>query len=137
MKILTLIVRILFGLMFVVFGLNGFLDFMPKPKEPPKGHALEFFTALSATGYLRVVMALQLIGGVLVWSGRFLPLGLLVLGPIIVNILLFHIYIDRNGLERAIVTSALALFLFCRHWSAFAPAFRPYTPAKSNVPPSS
>ena len=70
MKILTLIVRILFGLMFVVFGLNGFLDFMPKPKEPPKGHALEFFTALSATGYLRVVMALQLIGGVLVWSGR-------------------------------------------------------------------
>src|SRR6266496_1503657 len=98
MKILTLIVRILFGLMFVVFGLNGFLDFMPKPKEPPKGHALEFFTALSATGYLRVVMALQLIGGVLVLSGRFLPLGLLLLGPVIVNILLFHVFMAPNGL---------------------------------------
>jgi uncharacterized membrane protein YphA (DoxX/SURF4 family) len=137
MRILTIIVRILLGLMFVVFGLNGFLDFMPKPKEPPTAHALEFFTALSATGYLKVVMSLQLIGGLLVLSGRFLPLGLLVLGPIVVNILLFHIYIDRNGLEIAVVTSALALFLLCRHWSAFASVFRPFTPASTNPPAGS
>src|SRR5262249_968995 len=112
-------------------GLNGFLDFIPKPKEPPTGHALEFFTALSATGYLKVVMSLQFIGGLLVLSGRFLPLGLLVLGPIVVNILLFHIYIDRKGLEMAVVRSGLGLLLFFRHWSAFAPVFRPYRPTTS------
>lgn len=137
MKILTIIVRILFGLMFVVFGLNGFLDFIPKPKEPPTGHALEFFSALSATGYLKVVMSLQFLGGVLVLSGRFLPLGLLVLGPIIVNILLFHTYIQPKGLDIALVTSALSLFLLWRHWSAFAPVFRPYTPASTSPPASS
>jgi putative oxidoreductase len=137
MKILTIIVRILLGLMFVVFGLNGFYKFIPEPKEPPTGHALEFFSALSGTGYLKVIMSLQLIGGVLVLSGRFLPLGLLVLGPIVVNILLYHIYIDHKGLELAVVTSALALFLLCRHWSAFAAVFRPYTPASTSPPASS
>src|SRR5437899_1643478 len=117
MKILTIIARILLGLFFVVFGLNGFLQFIPMPPPPP-GHAGEFTGALFGTGYLSVVMALQLIGGVLVLSGRFLPLGLLVLGPVIVNILLFHIFMDRKGLPMAIVVAALALFLLARHWSA-------------------
>src|SRR5258707_1088669 len=79
----------------------------------------------------------QLIGGVLVLSGRFLPLGLLVLGPIVVNILLYHIYIDRKGLEIAVVSSALALFLLCRHWSAYASVFRPFRPASTNPPAGS
>ena len=74
MKTATLIARILLGLMFVVFGLNGFLHFIPMP-PPPKGPAGEFAGALFSTGYLNVVMALQLVGGLLVLSGRFLPLG--------------------------------------------------------------
>ncbi|MGH8248721.1 MAG: hypothetical protein ACREUU_20110 [Gammaproteobacteria bacterium] len=136
MKILTIIIRILLGLMFVVFGLNGFLHFIPMG-PPPTGHAGEFVGALGATGYMHVVMSLQFIGGVLVLSGRFLPLGLLVLGPILVNILLFHIYMEPKGLGLALVVSVMGLFLLGRHWSAFAPVFRPYAPAKSSVPPSS
>ena len=137
MKILTLIARILLGLMFVVFGLNGFFEFIPRPKELPPAHALEFAGALSATGYMKVVMALQLVGGALVLSGRFLPLGLLLLGPVIVNILLFHIFMAPNGLAMAIVVSALSLFLLGRHWSAFASIFRPFTPTRSSPPASS
>jgi len=134
MKILTLIARILLGLMFVVFGLNGFFDFIPKPKEPPTGHALEFAGALMATGYMKVVMALQLIGGALVLSGRFLPLGLLLLGPVIVNILLFHVFLEPKGLGMAIVVSALSLFLLGRYWSAYSAVFRPFVSANPNTP---
>lgn len=137
MKILTLIARILLGLLFVVFGLNGFFEFIPRPKEPPPAHALEFAGALQATGYMKVVMTLQLVGGALVLSGRFLPLGLLLLGPVIVNILLFHIFMDRNGLPMALVVSALALFLLGRHWSAFASVFRPFRPTISGPPAGS
>jgi len=72
--------------------------------------------------------------GALVLSGRFLPLGLLLLGPVIVNILLFHVFMERNGLAMAIVVSALALFLLGRHWSVFASVFRPFTPASTNPP---
>ena len=135
MKILTIIVRILLGLMFVVFGLNGFKQFIPMDPPPP-GHGLEFAGALSATGYMKVVMTLQLVGGALVLSGRFLPLGLLLLGPVIVNILLFHIFMEPKGLAMAIVVSALAIFLLGRHWSAYASVFRPFKPANSRPPAS-
>jgi putative oxidoreductase len=127
MKIVTLIARILLGLMFVVFGLNGFLHFIPNP-PPPTGPAGDFTNALFSTGYLHVVMALQLIGGALVLTGRFLPLGLLLLGPVIVNILLFHLFMDRKGLGMAVVVSALSLFLLARYWNAYRAIFRPYNP---------
>ena len=132
MKILTLIVRFLFGLAFVVFGLNGFLHFIPMGPMPT-GHAGEFVGALGATGYMNVVMGLELIGGALVLSGRFLPLGLLLLGPVIVNILLFHFFLEPKGLGMAILTLVLSLFLLGRHWSAFAAVFRPFTPASTSV----
>jgi len=135
MKILTLIARILLGLMFVVFGLNGFLQFIPMG-PPPTGHAGEFVVALGATGYMHVVMTLQFVGGALVLSGRFLPLGLLLLGPVIVNILLFHIFLEPKGLAMALVVSALSLFLLRRHWSAFASVFRPFTPTNTSPPAS-
>jgi uncharacterized membrane protein YphA (DoxX/SURF4 family) len=128
MKIATLIVRILLGLAFVVFGLNGFLHFFPNP-PPPKGPAGDFTSALASTGYFQVVMALQFVGGVLVLSGRFLPLGLLLLGPVIVNILLFHLFMQPVGLGMAVLVSVLFLFLLARYWSAFRAIFRPYTPA--------
>jgi uncharacterized membrane protein YphA (DoxX/SURF4 family) len=127
MKIATLIARILLGLMFVVFGANGFLHFIPIP-PPPSGPAGDFSKALFTSGYLYVVMALQLVGGLLILSGRFLPLGLLLLGPVIVNILLFHIFLEPKGLGTALVVSALSLFLLARHWSAFSAIFRPYRP---------
>ena len=96
MKILTIIARLLLGLIFVVFGCNGFLHFlhMPPPTNPL---AVQYFTALAITGYLNVVFALEIIGGVLLVVGMFVPLGLTILCPIIVNALLFHAAWRRPG----------------------------------------
>lgn len=118
MKAATIIARVLLGLVFVVFGSNAFLHFIPLP--PMEGPSAAFMGAMAATGYLKVVAALQVIGGALLLLGRYVPLGLTLLGPIIVNIVLFHVFMDRNGLPMAIVVSALALFLLWRHRSSFA-----------------
>jgi len=117
MKIVTIIVRVLLGLMFVVFGLNGFLHFIPNP-PPPTGNALQFGTALAATGYMKIVFSLQIIGGLLVLLG-FVPLGLTILCPIIVNILLFHILMLPEGLLPGGVAALFALFLIWRYWANF------------------
>lgn len=123
MKIVTIIARVLLGLMFVVFGFNGFFHFlhMPPPTNPA---AIQFFTALSATGYMHVIFAFQIIGGLLVLLGFFAPLGLAILAPIIVNIVLFHVFMAPDGLPLAIVTALLELFLIWRYWANFAGLFR-------------
>lgn len=119
MKIVSIIARLLLGLIFVVFGLNGFLHFihMPPPTNPL---AVQFFTALSLSGYMKVVFALQIAGGVLVLLGFFVPLGLTILCPIIVNILLYHGCMAPDGLPLALVCALLALFLIWRYWANFA-----------------
>jgi putative oxidoreductase len=118
MKIATIIARTLLGLMFVVFGLNAFLQFMPAP--PPKGLAGDFTKALFVSGYFYVIAVLQIAGGALLLVGRFVPLGLTLLGPVIVNILLFHIFLEPAGLVIALVVSASALFLLWAYRGAFA-----------------
>jgi putative oxidoreductase len=87
MKIATVVARILPGLVFVTFGLNIFLHFLPMPL--PEGAAGDFLKALFVSHYLWVVGALQLAGGALLLIGRFVPLGLILLGPVILNILCF------------------------------------------------
>jgi uncharacterized membrane protein YphA (DoxX/SURF4 family) len=123
MKVATIIVRILLGLMFVVFGSNGFLHFIPTP--PMEGHSAAFIGALAATGYMQAIAAFQVAGGALLLLGRYVPLGLTLLGPVIVNIVFFHLFIDRNGLPVAGVVAALALFLLARYRSAFAGLLQP------------
>jgi len=108
MKIATIIARSLLGLVFVVFGSNIFLHFIPMP-PPPEGPAREFMTALFLTHYLYVVGALQVVGGVLLFTGRWTPLGLALVGPVIVNILCFHLLMAPAGLPMAIVVSLLAV----------------------------
>src|SRR5207249_9347412 len=103
MKTLTIIVRSLLGLTFVVFGLNAFLQFIPMP--PPQGLAGDFMKALFASHYFYVVAVLQVVGGALFLLGRFVPLGLTILGQVIVNILLFHIFLEPSGLPLAVVRS--------------------------------
>src|SRR5437660_12340915 len=88
MKIAAIIARVLLGLMFVVFGANIFLHFIPMPPLPPTP-AGDFSKALMESHYILVVGALQVIGGALLMLGRFVPLGLTLLGPVIVNIVLF------------------------------------------------
>jgi len=123
MKILIIIARTLLGLVFVVFGLNGFLQFMHGP--PPQGLAGDFVKALAASHYFYVVAFLQIAGGALCLIGRFVPLGLTLLGPVIVNILLFHIFLQPTGLLIAVVVAALALFLLWSYRQAFKGLLQP------------
>src|SRR3954466_3353895 len=119
MKTATIISRGLLGLIFVTFGLNMFLNFIPMP-PPPEGPAGEFMTALFISHYLYVVGALQFAGGLILLIGRWIPLGLTLLGPVIVNILCFHILMAPAGLPMALIVSFLALFLLWRYREHFA-----------------
>ena len=124
MKIATIIVRSLLGLMFVVFGSNAFLQFMPMP-ELPDNAAGNFIRSLAVSGYMHAIAAFQVVGGALLVAGRFVPLGLTLLGPVIVNIVLYHVFMDPSGMPVAIVVALLALFLLWRYRDAFAGLLRP------------
>lgn len=124
MKVAAIIVRSLLGLMFVVFGSNIFLHFIPMPPQKPS-LATDFSKALMESHYMVVVGLLQFAGGLLLLIGRYVPLGLTLLGPVIVNILLFHIFLERSGLPMALVVSALALFLLWRYRANFAGLVKP------------
>jgi len=119
MKIASIIARSLLGLVFVVFGSNMFLHFIPTP-PPPAGPARDFLTALFVSHYLYVVGALQVVGGLLLFTGKWTPLGLMLVGPVIVNILCFHALMEPSGLPMAIVVSALAVFLLWNYRKNFA-----------------
>src|SRR6188508_1154732 len=119
MKVATIIARILLGLMFVVFGSNIFLHFIPMPPQEPS-LATDFSKALMQSHYMYVIGFLQFIGGLLILIGKYVPLGLTLLGPVIVNILLFHIFLEPKGLPMALLVSALALFLLWRYRANFA-----------------
>lgn len=124
MKYAIIIVRVLLGLMFAVFGSNAFLHFMPMPEL--QGQAGAFIGALVSSGYIYVIGALQVLGGLCLLIGnRFVPLGLTLLGPVIVNIVLYHIFLDQSGLPMAIVISILALFLLWIYRYKFPAIFRP------------
>jgi putative oxidoreductase len=122
MKIVSLIARVLLGLIFVVFGSNGFLHFLPMPPLP-KGPAGQFIGAMFQTHYLYVVSGLQVVGGLLLLIGRFVPLGLVILGPVVVNIVLFHVLMDPSGLPLAIVVTILWLVIAFHFRAAFAGLF--------------
>jgi putative oxidoreductase len=124
MKILTIIARVLLGLIFVVFGSNAFLHFFPMPPLP-QGPAGEYLHAFFTSGYVYVIGGLQVIGGLLLLIGRFVPLGLTILGAIIVNILIFHSLMSPEGFPPAIVVTVLELFLVWRYREAFAGLLRP------------
>ena len=123
MKYVILVCRILLGLVFVVFGSNAFLRFMPMPEL--QGNAAAFMGALLNSGYFYPIAFLQVLGGLCLLSGRFVPLGLTLLGPIIVNIDLYHLFIDRSGLPMAVVISVIALFLLWVYRDKFPAIFRP------------
>jgi putative oxidoreductase len=105
MKIAALIARILLGLLFLVMGLNGFFHFLKGPIPP--GPAGEFVTAISTTHYWVVIFGVQAIGGLLLLVNRYVPLGLVILGPVIVNILCFHAFMAPQGLPGAVVVAIL------------------------------
>jgi uncharacterized membrane protein YphA (DoxX/SURF4 family) len=116
-RIVTVIARVLMGLVFFVFGLNGFLKFMPMPPKLP-----DLIEAFIASGYMMPLIAgTQVVSGALLLANRFVPLALALIAPVVVNIFLFHIYIDPQGLVIAIVVCALELWLAWSYRAAFAP----------------
>jgi putative oxidoreductase len=123
MKIAALIARILLGLVFTVFGLNGFLHFLPMPATLPPGPAGQFIGALMASHYVYVVSGLQALGGLILLTNRFVPLGLTLLGPVVVNIFLFHLLMEPTGLPMAIVVVVLWSITAIRYRQNFAGLF--------------
>ena len=121
MRIAALIARLLLGLIFVVFGLNAFLQFIPMP--PPTGLAGQFIGALFQSHYLWVVAVLQIAGGALLLVNRYVALGLVLLGPVIVNILLYHLLLNPVGMGMAVLVTALWFIVFYAHREAFAGIF--------------
>ena len=121
MRIVALIARLMLGLIFLVFGLNGFLQFLNMPM--PTGLAGQFMGALFLSHYLWVIAGLQVIGGVLLLVGRFVPLALVLLGPVIVNILLYHFLLNPAGIGLALVVTVLWFIVFYAHRQYFSGIF--------------
>jgi len=121
MKYVFFIARVLLGLVFTVFGLNGFLHFFPNP--PLAGLAGQFMGALFGSHYYVIAFGTELIGGVLLLSNRYVPLALTLLGPVIVNILSFHIFLSSENAAPAIVVTLLWCVVFSQTRSAFAGLF--------------
>ncbi len=113
--------RILLGLVFTVFGVNGFANFLPMPEMNEQ--AGQFLGVMAGSGYLYVIKAIEIIGGLLLLIGKFKPLGLVLLGPVVVNIFLFHVFLDAKGMIMAVVLLALEIFLVWAHREQFAGVF--------------
>lgn len=119
-KITTLIASILLGASFIVFGLNFFFQFIPIDGPAEGSDAAAFMGVLYTTGYLALVKVLEVIGGVLVLLPKTRNLGLLILGPIIVNIIAYHYYIAKDGFHMDVALLAvLAVFLLVKQGKSF------------------
>jgi len=116
------IVRFLLGLPLTIFGLNGFLNFIPQPETPLPERAVAFATALMESGYMMPLIGFtQLTVGVCLVLNRFVPLALVLLAPFLVNSVAFHLFLEPSGLPPACVFSALHLYLAWTHRAAYRP----------------
>lgn len=122
MKTASAVARYLAGVTFLVFGLNGFLHFIPLP--PPTGVAGQFMGALFVSHYLTLIFALQVMGAMLLLANRYVPLALVFLAPVIVNILCFHALMAPSGLPLALFVTVLWALVFVHVRSAFAALFQ-------------
>ncbi len=115
-------VRILLGAMFFVFGLNGFLNFLPEPTTPLPAGATAFLGALMSTGYMfPLIAATQFIVGALLLVNRLVPLAITLLAPFIVNSIAFHLFLEPSGRPTAFVVLAFELYLAWSYREAFRP----------------
>lgn len=121
MKIALLIIRLLLGLVFFVFGLNAFLNFIPA--ELPPGVAGQYVKILIQSHYVLFVGGFQVVGGALLLLNRYVPLALTLLGPVIVNILLFHLLLNHQGAGGAILVTIFWGILAFHHRQYFSSLF--------------
>ncbi len=116
---LPTVARVLLGAVFFIFGLNGFLHFLPQP--PMTGLPLQFVGGLAASGYFfPLLKSIEVASGLLLLSGRFVPLALAVLAPIVVNIFAFHAFLAPSGIPVAIFVLLLEVFLAWSYRDAYA-----------------
>lgn len=123
MKIAMHIARYLLGTVFFVFGLNGFLNFIKLPPLPTEAH--DFIGAMIKTGYLfYLVKGTEVFSGLLLLSGRFVPLALVLLSPVLVNIVLFHAFLNAPGeIIPPLAFLALHLFLIWQYRACYKTLF--------------
>jgi putative oxidoreductase len=121
MKIITLIARILLGLVFLVFGLNGFLNFLHG--QLPPGTAGVFLGALISSHYVYLVAGTQVIAGVFLLVNRYVPLALALLAAVIANIIVFHLTMSPERSQPAVIVAILWVILACKHRGSFAALF--------------
>ena len=119
MKIVVIIARILLGLMFFVFGLNPFLKFLPMP--PLTGVWGQFLGALVDSHYVWIIGVTQVVSGALFLIGRYVPLAIALSGPVIVNIIAYHVTMQRSGAQPAILATICWIILFWWYRASFAP----------------
>jgi putative oxidoreductase len=122
MKIASIFARYLLGLMFTVFGLNGFLHFIPQP-PPANPLAIQFLIAVGASHFAACFFALQVLGGVLLLSGFFVPLALTLLAAELYNILAFHLTMAPGSIPPALVACVLWILVFLQYRESFTSIF--------------
>jgi uncharacterized membrane protein YphA (DoxX/SURF4 family) len=123
MKTTSIIARYLLGLMFTVFGLNGFLNFIHQP-PPANPLAIQFFVSVSASHFAAFFFAIQVLGGLLLLSGYFVPLALTALAAVLYNILAFHLTMSPATIAPALVASVLWVLVFLQYRESFTGIFR-------------
>jgi putative oxidoreductase len=122
MKITSIVARYLLGLMFTVFGLNGFLNFIHQP-PPTNPLALQFLVTVSESHFAAFFFAIQLLGGLLLLSGYFVPLALTVLAAELYNILAFHLTMAPAGIPPALLACVLWILVFLQYRESFKGIF--------------
>jgi len=127
MKLASTIARYLLGLIFTIFGLNGFFPFIPQTM-PASPLAVQYLTVMSGSHYMVLVFLIQLAAGLLLLLNRYVPLALVLLGPVLVNILLFHGLMDPANIGPGVLATILWILVFLRVQSAFRGIFQASTP---------
>jgi putative oxidoreductase len=119
MKVVAIIARVLLGLMFFVFGLNTFLGFIPAPKLD--GVPAQFLGALFVSHFAWLIGATQVISGALFLIGRYVPLAIALSGPVVLNIIAYHLTMQHSGAQPAILAAICWIILFSYYRASFAP----------------
>mgnify|MGYP004701860783 CR=1 FL=1 len=123
-KNVFMVLRILLGLVFLIFGANKFFPFLPMP-EMADGPGKDFLIALTKTGYMiYFIGAVEVIGGLRLVLNKCVPAGLLLLAPIVVNILLFHLCLDLAGIYMALVITIIYAALIYDNWVSIKPCLK-------------
>ena len=132
MKTTSMVARYLLGLMFTVFGLNGFLNFIHQP-PPANPLAIQFLVSVSGSHFAAFFFALQLLGGLLLLSGYFMPLALTVLAAELYNILAFHLTMAPGSIGPALVACVLWILVFLEYRASFKGIFSAKPPTQASI----